>query len=159
MRRLTLMLLLLLPSCTGEGPNGLPVPPPMDMTLLERTSSPHDALAAPPEFKPPPDIFTRAYSVPPERLYRAIRQVALAQPRTYQLAAYDDRRQVHYVQRSRLLNFPDIVTVQVTPDSRLIMWSRSSYGYYDFNVNLKRLEDWQSGLDKLLPSGNAPPSG
>lgn len=151
-RILTVLLTLLLPACTGSGADGIAVPAPLDMTRLERTAGPHDALAAPPEFRPPPDIFTRYYSVPPDRLYAAVRQAALAQPRTFLLAAFDDRRQLHFVQRSRLLNFPDIVTVQVTPESRLIMWSRSSYGYYDFNVNLKRLELWQAATDALLPA-------
>ncbi len=154
-----LLLALLLPSCSGNGPEGFPEPPAMDMTRLERTAAPHDALAAPPEFRPAPDIFTRAYEIPPDRLYAAIRQVALAQPRTWALSAYDDRRQMHFLVRSAVLNFPDFVTVQVTPDSRLIMWSRSVYGYYDFNVNLKRLETWQAALDAIMPPSGARPAG
>ncbi len=155
MRLVSFLLALLLPACSGNGPDGIEVPPALDMAQLQRTSGPHDALAAPPEFNPAPDIFTRGYAAAPDRLYAAVRQIALAQPRTWVLASYDDRRQVVFVVRSAALNFPDLITVQVTPDSKLIMWSRSVYGYYDFQVNLKRLEAWLAGLDKLLPPPRA----
>lgn len=140
---------LVLPACGFAGAAGLAVPPPMDTAAIVRPSSPNTALAAPAGFQPKPDIETRRYDVPPRRLYDAIRAVAAAQPRTYEAAAYPERFQVHYVARSAVFNFPDLITVQVQPDgdgSRLIVFSRSVYGYSDLGANGARITAWLSAL-------------
>ena len=147
-----LLLALLLPACRGTGAEGLPPPDLTDMARLARPSTPNTALAAPQGFTPAPDIATQRYAVPPDRLYAAIRRAALAQPRTHLHAAFDDRRQMHFVARSALLNFPDLIAVQVTPESGLILWSRSVYGRSDFGVNRARLEAWLAALDGELPT-------
>ncbi len=152
MRLLPVLLGLLLPACSGEGAGGLPVPPPMRLAGLERPASPNTALAAPPGFQPHPDIVTRVYMVPADALYSAIRAVAAAQPRTYLAASYDDRRQAHYVVRSAVFNFPDLVTVEVGGDSTLVLWSRSVYGRSDLGVNARRLTAWLAALDAALPA-------
>lgn len=149
-RLLPLLLALLLPACSGHGAQGIPVPPPMDMAHLQRPGTPNTALAAPAGFAPKPDIVTLRYSVPPAALYAAIKRVALAQPRTYLLVAYDDRMQAHFVARSAVFNFPDLITVQVGADSTLILWSRSVYGQSDFGVNRKRVAAWLAALDAAL---------
>jgi uncharacterized protein (DUF1499 family) len=151
MRRvLPLLLALILVGCRGHGAEGLPVPPPMDMGAIHRPATSNTALAAPAGFTPKPDIVTRRYDVPPARLYAAIRAVALAQPRIFAQIAYDDRMQAHFVARSAVWNFPDLITVQVNPDSTLILWSRSVYGEGDFGVNAKRLQAWLAALDTAL---------
>ena len=88
--------------------------------------------------------------MPPDRLFAAIRQVADSQPRSFLQVAYPERLQAHYVLRSDWFNFPDLVTVQVTPDSRLILWSRSVYGRSDLGVNKARLIAWLAALDRVL---------
>ena len=151
MKRLVpLLLAVFLPGCSGHGAEGLPVPPPMDMAHIERPASPNTALAAPAGFDPPPDIQTAAYKLPPDKLYAAIRHVAESQPRTFLQVAYDDRLQVHYVARSAVMNFPDLIAVQVRPDSTLVLWSRSVYGAGDLGVNRKRLTAWLAALDAAL---------
>ena len=150
MRLFALLLGLLLPSCSGSGAEGVPVPPPMDMTALVRPASPNTALAAPAGFTPAPDIVTRRYDLPPEALFAAIRQVALAQPRTYAHATYAELRQAHFVARSAVFNFPDLIAVQVTPDSGLVIWSRSVYGEGDFGVNRRRVQAWLAALDAAI---------
>ncbi len=151
MKRLApLLLALLLPACSGDGAAGIAVPPPLDMAHLTRPATPNTALAAPAGFTPQPDIVTQPYGVPADALYAAIRRVAQAQPRTYLLAAYDDRRQVHYVARSAVFNFPDLIAVQVQPDTTLIIYSRSVYGQSDFGVNRKRVAAWLTALDAAL---------
>jgi hypothetical protein len=152
MRLLPALLLgLVLSGCRGEGAEGLPVPPPMDFAHLVRPRTSNTALAAPAGFTPTPDIVTRRYDVPPEKLFAAIRAVALAQPRTYLQIAYDGRLQAHFVARSLIWNFPDLIAVQVQPDSTLILWSRSVYGESDLGVNRKRLRTWLAALDEALP--------
>ncbi len=144
---------LILPACAAPGAEGLPVPPPMDMAALVRPATPNTALAAPDGFRPAPDIVTRRYAVPPQRLYDTVRRVALAQPRTFAQVAYDDREQAHFVARSLVFNFPDLIAVQVTPESGLILWSRSVYGRSDLGVNHQRLQAWLAALDAALAAG------
>jgi uncharacterized protein (DUF1499 family) len=150
MRLAALLLALLLPACRGTGAEGLPPPEPIDMAGLTRPATPNTALAAPAGFAPAPDIATRRYAVPPDRLFAAIRGVALSQPRTVLHAAFDERRQAHFVARSALMNYPDLIAVQVTPESELILWSRSVYGRSDFGVNRARLAAWLDALERAI---------
>ena len=149
---------LLLPACAGQGAAGLPVPPPMDFARISRPSSPNTALAAPDGFAPKPDLITPAYDVPPAKLFAAISAVAAGQEHIFPQVDYPDRLQAHYVARSALLNFPDLIAVQVVPDgdarSRLILYSRSVYGQSDFGVNKKRLTAWLAALDGELHPTN-----
>jgi len=151
MRRvLPLLLALLLPACRGTGAEGLERPAPIDMTQLARPSTPNTALAAPAGFSPPPDIVTPAYAADPDRLFAVVQAIALLQPRTFAHGAATGTRQAHYVARSALLNFPDLVTVQVTPSAGLILWSRSVYGRSDFGTNRARLVVWLAALEAAL---------
>ena len=55
-----------------------------------------------------------------------------------------------YVQRSRFLRFPDVVTVRfISIDdthATLAIYSRSLYGMGDFGVNKARIDDWLGKL-------------
>jgi uncharacterized protein (DUF1499 family) len=153
MNPLAWILGLWLPACASIGAAGLPMPPPMDATHIVRPATPNTALAAPPEFTPVPDVFVPAYHVPPRRLYIALLQVAAARHRTYLAADYPDQLQAHWVVRSRLFNFPDLVMAQVVPlgaGSSLVIYSRSVYGQSDLGVNLARIRAWLAALDAAL---------
>ena len=56
--------LVLLTACRGDGSEGVPVPPPLDVTELMRRNRSHDALAARAKFQPPANIVTRHYDQP-----------------------------------------------------------------------------------------------
>jgi uncharacterized protein (DUF1499 family) len=139
-----------LPACAASGAQGLPQPQPFDMQKIERPASPNTALAGPVGFAPPPDVVTPTYPMPAARLYEAVRAVAAAQPRTFLAADYAAERQTHWVARSAVFNFPDLVTAQVTdagPDSStLVLYSRSVYGRSDLGVNRQRLNTWLAAL-------------
>ena len=96
--------------------------------------------------------------MPAPRLYAAIQAVAAAQPRTYQAAAYPDRLQAHWVVRSAVFNFPDLVTAQATPagtdTATLVLYSRSVYGYGDLGANRRRVDAWLAALEHALQSAN-----
>jgi uncharacterized protein (DUF1499 family) len=188
---------LVLPACAATGAGGLPTPPPMDMAKIERPATPNTALAGPAAPDPAaagagglarsgatdglasvPDIVTPHYPVPAARLFAAITAVALAQPRTFLAATYPDLLQAHFVARSRVFNFPDLIAVQVRPDgldpntggntgtttggargastgasmggSTLVLYSRSVYGRSDLGVNRGRLVAWLAALDASL---------
>jgi uncharacterized protein (DUF1499 family) len=140
----------LLPACAASGAQGLPPPQPIDMGRIERPASPNTALAGPSGFAPPPDVVTPTYPVPAARLLEAVRAVAAAQPRTFLAADYAAERQTHWVVRSAVFNFPDLVTAQIAdagPDSStLVLYSRSVYGYGDLGVNRQRLNTWLAAL-------------
>jgi uncharacterized protein (DUF1499 family) len=139
-----------LPACGAAGAGGLPVPPVMDMAAIVRPASPNIALAAPAGFQPAPDLVTPAYPLPPGQLYAAVTRMAAAQPLTFPAAAYPDRLQAHFVARSAMFNFPDLIAVQVQPDSTVVLYSRSVYGYSDLGVNRRRLESWVTALNETL---------
>ena len=149
---------LVLPACGFPAAEGLPPPQPMDVAHLVRPASPNTALAAPAGFTPPPDVLTPGYKVSADRLFALVQDVARGQPRTYQAALYPEQRQVHYVARTAVFNFPDLITVQVQPESSdssdLILYSRSVYGHSDLGVNRKRVETWLAALQTKLPSSS-----
>lgn len=146
---------LALPACGFPAAQGLPTPPPMDTARIERPASSNTALAAPQGSSPPPDIVSPVYAVPPNQLFMLVQKVAADQLRTFIAAIYPDRLQVHYVVRSAVMNAPDLLTAQVSPNgpdgSSLILYSRSVYGYSDLGVNRKRVEAWLGALRSLLP--------
>lgn len=158
MRVIPLILGLFLPACGQPGAAGLPAAAPIDFAALHRPSSPNTALAAPSGFQPAPDLVTRTYGLPAPELYALANRVAAAQKRTFPQAAFEGRLQAQYVVRSALLNFPDLVTIQVDPAgpaaSTLILWSRSVYGYSDLGVNRNRLVAWLAALDAALPANS-----
>ena len=138
MTPLAWILSFVLPACGVEGAGGLPAPQPMDMAYIERPASPNTALV------------TQAYAMPAPRLYAAVRAIAEARTDTHLAAEFPDRLQVHYVVRSILFNFPDLVTVQATATgpaaSALTLYSRSVYGHSDLGANRKRIEAWLAAL-------------
>jgi uncharacterized protein (DUF1499 family) len=154
MNPLAWLVSFIMPACGFAGAAGLPTPTLMDMTHIVRPATPNTALAAPANFSPAPDIVTPAYKVPPDRLFAAVEAVAVAQPRTYPAATFATERQIHYVARSAVFNFPDLITLQVSPappdGATLVIWSRSVYGESDLGVNRKRVVAWLSALDAAL---------
>jgi len=137
-----------LPACGFAGAQGLPAPTPLDLGHLHRPASPNTALAAPAGIAS--DIVTPIYPAPPQRLYAEVIAMAADQPRTFVAAEFPAERQVHFVVRSALLNFPDLVTAQVSDAgsgaSLLVLYSRSVYGYSDLGANRRRLSAWLAAL-------------
>jgi uncharacterized protein (DUF1499 family) len=158
MSPLTWLLGLVLPACGFPAAEGLPTPLPMDIAHIVRPSSPNTALAASEGFVPSPDVVTPRYGVAADKLFALVQHVAAGQPRTFQAALYTDQLQAHYVVRSAVLNFPDLVTVAVRPDgpaaSTVIMYSRSVYGYGDMGVNRARVAAWLDAIRMQLPSSS-----
>jgi uncharacterized protein (DUF1499 family) len=141
---------LFLPACGADGAGGLPVPQPMDMTRIVRPASPNTWLAGPAKMTPPPDMTIPPVAMPADALYQKAKAVFTKQPRTYVAADYPKYRQIHFVVRSEILNYPDLVTVEVDPDgpthATMTIWSRSVYGHSDLGVNKARIEAWLATL-------------
>jgi uncharacterized protein (DUF1499 family) len=145
---------LLLPACAASGAGGLPTPALLDMGHLQRPASPNTALAAPMGSDPAPEIVTPVFPVPVAQLHADVMAVAAEQPRTFLAAAYPAAHQAHFVARSALFNFPDLITAQATaagPEhSTLVLYSRSVYGYGDLGVNRQRLNAWLAALQTKI---------
>jgi len=155
MSPLAWLLGLFLPACAASGVAGVPAPALMDMKYLSRPARPNSALAAPAGSQPAPDLVTPRFPLPASRLYDLLVTVARAQPRTFLAAEYAAELQAHFVARSAVLNFPDLVTAQIAeagPDgSTLVLYSRSVYGYSDFGVNRKRLSAFLAAITQDQP--------
>jgi len=139
---------LALPACRFPGAQGIALPGPVDLGSDPRSSKPNQALAGPTgKHGQTVDLITPPFALTTAELAAAVRRALAFMPGTYLLADHPDHLLTHYVARSRLCNFPDLVTVQVGPggwqgESFLTIWSRSLYGHYDFGANLRRLHDW-----------------
>ena len=110
-----------------------------------RTGKPNDALWAEGGDKSPLLIEGESLANVADRLD----QIALAEPRTRVLAGAAGAGWVTYVQRSRLLAYPDMISVTLTETEKgteLRFFSRSKFGYSDWGVNAERLTRW---TDKL----------
>lgn len=87
--------------------------------------------------------------VPPERLAAIVAEVASAQPRTRLLAGEPGGMHTTWLQRSRLLGYPDYVSIRVLPaegGASLALFSRSRYGHSDLGVNAARAEEWMAAI-------------
>jgi uncharacterized protein (DUF1499 family) len=151
----------IMPACAFAGASGLPPPKLLDFAHFERQAASKSALAAPAGFAPTPNLVTPIYPVAAPQLYAAIRAVAERAARTYAAGEYPAALQMHWVVRSAVFNFPDLVTAQVAPRgpdaSVLILYSRSVYGRSDLGVNRKRLAAWLEALDPLNASHSPRP--
>ena len=86
---------------------------------------------------------------PPQRVAAALHEIALAEPGTRLIAGSPGEAWMTYVVTSRLMGFPDYVSVRVEPQgggSRLSAYSRARIGYSDMGVNRARLERWIAAL-------------
>ena len=141
---------LVLPACGAEGAAGLPVPGVMDMTAIVRPSTPNVFLAGPAGMKPQPDLPVPPIDGPADAWFQTASRVFKAQPRVYEAAVFPKQRQIHFVARTAMMNFPDLVTVEIDPagpdHSTITIWSRSVYGQSDLGVNRKRVETWLAAL-------------
>jgi uncharacterized protein (DUF1499 family) len=128
---------------------------PVDFTILERRTSPNDALVCPAGHCPnaKSDWPSPTYAMPPQELLARLTAIVLAEPRTRALPRNTDRDDIaRFVQYSRTMRYPDTIDAQVFPagegQSTLAIYSRSLVGYGDFGVNRARVERWLAALER-----------
>ena len=95
---------------------------------------------------------TKTYPMTPEALMAAFDAVAMAAPRVQRLAGSVDGRHVTYIARSRLMRFPDYVSVRAVAaegGAQLAIYARQWFGAGDQGVNRARTESWLDRLDRL----------
>ena len=90
-------------------------------------------------------LAARALSVPGPEALAAVRDTALATPRTKLVAGSVEAGKMTFQTRSRVMGFPDYSTVAVEGDL-LAIYARSRFGKGDMGVNKARVQDWLGQL-------------
>ncbi len=140
---------------------GSPDMGPVDFETYRRGARPNEALACPPGLcaNATPDFDPGVFDVPDEELRRRFTAFVLSQPGVVPVYRSDQPgrpMQDRYVQRSRLMSYPDTINVRFialgNSTSTLAIHSRSQIGYGDMGVNLARIRLW-TGAQALRAGG------
>lgn len=138
----------------GRGAQGLPPPEPVPFDRLVLPRSPNTCLAAPAGAHPGQHLVTPPLPVDAATAWPVLRRLGERMPRTTPLGEWPERRQAQWVERSGLLNYPDIIAAELRPVANgtgLFLYSRSLFGWSDTGVNRRRVEAWIAALDAALP--------
>lgn len=134
--------------------------PELDFSSLKKPRKPNTYLMSPPDYcQYPPKTISPIYEISMLDLAGLFETVALAEPRTEKLGSQEIGKdvQVDYVQYSKLIGYPDTITVRFIDlgegRSTLAVFSRAHYGYRDFGVNEARVKDWMRKLDLAVKNG------
>jgi uncharacterized protein (DUF1499 family) len=129
--------------------------PVIDFATVQRGPDPNQYLLCPKGMcTAETDGEAPVFDVPVEQLRVAWDEMLAEQPRLEVLRRDVTNTQIDYVQRTRLLRFPDLVTVRFVPvddtHSTLAIFSRSVWGKGDMGVNRKRVEEWLARLQAKI---------
>jgi uncharacterized protein (DUF1499 family) len=123
---------------------------------LKRRSTPNDALACPPDVcSANSDLLPPAFALSAMDLRLAFRKVIASEDRVVLVEATDQDMSERYIQRSKLMGFPDTIVVRFFErpggQSTLALYSRSQLGEGDLGVNRARIERWLEKLTMQAP--------
>ena len=126
-------------------------------TDLRRPASPNSFLVCDSVHCPATtaDMTPPVFAHPVRDVIAAWRRMLMNEMRLSPVSADDSLMEYEYVQRSRLFGFEDEIVVRFIADetdtqTRLLVFSRSKTGYWDFGVNAARVKRLLSGLDAEL---------
>ena len=134
---------------------------PVSFETLQRRATPNDALACPPDLcQAKADVTSPVFAVPARDLRLAFARSIAGEPRLVRVASDDASLTERYVQRSRLMRYPDTIVVRFIdlPPGRstIALYSRSQLGKGDLGVNLARIRRWLAALADAAPVASAP---
>ena len=129
---------------------------PITFETLQRRSTPNDALACPLDVcMTKVDIVPPVYTVGAADLALAFDKAIASEPRLTLAATSDQGASRRYIQRSRLLGFPDTIVVRFFEraggHSTLALYSRSQLGKGDLGVNRARIKRWLAEIGRETP--------
>jgi len=127
----------------------------VDFLLLKRPTTPNSFLACPKDFYSlTSDKETPIFKYTLNDAIYAWDQIISQLERTNEIIKLARNNQKTYVQRSLIMGYPDIITVQFEKISiettGITLYSRSQYGYSDLGVNKKRVTELLSKFLELL---------
>lgn len=125
--------------------------PVVDFATLQRAPAPNQYLLCPKgTCAAETDGAAPVYNMTSDQLKVAWDELLAEERRVRVLRRDVTNRQIDYVQRTRVLHFPDLITVRFVPvdDTHATMeiYSRSVYGKGDLGVNRARIEEWLAKL-------------
>ena len=119
----------------------------VDFASLQRRDTPNDALACRADFcAAQADMPSPVFAVPGTQLFRIVEAAVAEEPRLVRVHGDPARGELRYVQRSRVMRYPDTINLKVAalPEggSTVLIYSRSQLGRGDLGVNRARIERW-----------------
>jgi uncharacterized protein (DUF1499 family) len=118
----------------------------VDFAKLARRDSPNDALACLPRLcAARADVEAPVLAGSPADVFQVVQAAVSGEPGLERVHADSGQGTLRFVQRSRLLGFPDTINVKVVPaqgGSAVLIYSRSQLGKRDMGVNRARVERW-----------------
>lgn len=128
----------------------------IDFTTLCLGPKPNQFLVAPEGYcrHATPHLAAPQFPLPSEIVRDASLRVAAHEPRVRLTAEEAATLSYSFVQRSLVLHFPDLISVQFLPVregfSTLTAYSRSVHGYFDLGANASRVKDWLAKVRSTL---------
>jgi len=128
----------------------------IDFRKTVLVSTPNQYLMCPPDYcADKPHMISPIFQVPLAELEKAWDAMMNKKVDFIPLDKSDKSHRRHYEQRSKLLRYPDRITVEFQArgdaTSSLAIYSRSKYGYSDGGVNEARVQSLLQGLKAQLP--------
>ena len=119
----------------------------VDFASLQRRDTPNDALACRPELcAAKADIEAPVFARPAPEMFRVVESAVAGEPDLQKSGSDETQGTLRFVQRSRLMRYPDTINVKVValPDggSTVLIYSRSQLGRSDLGVNRARIKRW-----------------
>lgn len=103
------------------------------------------------------DAESPEYPLSPDVMMARLDTVAQATERVTRLAGSVAEGHITYVVRSKIMGYPDYVSVRAIPagetGAQLVIWSRARFGGSDHGVNRARIEAWLAALEPLRATG------
>ena len=123
----------------------------VDFATIDTTGRENTYLVCPPDLcGQEPDHASPVFDFPATELRNIWFSMIGNEPRTDWVASNEEIQQYDFLQRTRLMRFPDSITVRFLAlqegRSTLAIYSRSHYGHSDFGVNQERIEAWLDAL-------------
>jgi len=137
----------------GRGTSGVPEATPLDIASLKLPASPNAHLLAPAGTTGERHEAVALRAIDPDAAWAVLRRLGEGRERVWVQAEFATLRQIHWVERSRIMNYPDIIVGQVLTlpgGTGYWLYSRSLVGYSDLGVNAARLARWRADLDTRL---------
>lgn len=107
-----------------------------------------------------PNMSSPVYNLSWDMLRDAWSQMIAREKRVKLLAGDDNLKKIAYIQHTKYLKFPDVITIEFIPlgenKSTFAIESHSRYGTYDFGANGARVRDWLKKLDKIIADNTSP---
>ena len=100
------------------------------------------------------EVDSLIFALDPLDLAERVDKFALSQPKVTVLEGSAKSGNVTYVQRTKLMAYPDYISIKISPEiggkSRLTIYSRSRFGYFDYGVNKARVKAWTAAIGPTI---------